>query len=265
MRKIGSQPSTRQSGPKPAGRAAGSISAAVRRSAAAIACAAWRPSAALPARTATVRLAPRSNRAASRRASKRSESGSEPAEPSGSSTPGRCGVAPARARQSASGRRSGALGQRQCRLADLEDAERHRAAADQPDQGAVGERRQHLGEQAEAGARAGDRQLEMGDRAADQRIVLDGARQGDRHQLEPGQAEVARQRDEAAVLGGRCGEAGVELLEGLRVPGREESLFRLGGLGLGDGQRPGQQGERHGAQAGRARSRMRVRPHGRPS
>ena len=67
----------------------------------------------------------------------------------------------------------------------------------------------------------------MGDRAPDERIVLDGARQGGRDQLEARETEILRQRDEAAILGRRPRQAGVELLQGLRVPrlSPEKSLF----------------------------------------
>jgi hypothetical protein len=107
----------------------------------------------------------------------------------------------------------------------------------------------------------------MGDRAADQRIVLDRTRQGRRDQLEARDAELARQGDQTPVGRRWRPQAKVELIQRLRVPGArpEEPLFGLLRLGGGQGQGARQQAERHGAKARDRVGRLRVRSHRPPS
>ena len=108
----------------------------------------------------------------------------------------------------------------------------------------------------------------MGDRAPDERIVLDGARQGRAAtSSRRRETEILRQRDEAAILGRRRRQAGVELLQRLRVPrlSPEKSLLGVLRPAVGDRQRAREQAERDGAQAGRRPGGARFRSHGRPS
>ena len=126
---------------------------------------------------------------------------------------------------------------------------------------------QDLGQQSETGARAGDRRLEMGDGAADQRIILDGARERRGDQLQAGEAEVTRQRDQTAIVLCRRREACVELLQRPGTPGPcpKKLLIGMFRLGTGHGQRAREQSQRDRAQARRSIGGVHFGSHGCPS